>query len=108
MAQLAVDIFCYRIKKYIGAYLGVLGNIDGIVFTAGIGENQPIVREKSLQGLENFGIIIDKEKNLKITGGKEGEISSSDSKIKVFVIPTNEELAIATDTYEFAKEQNKS
>jgi len=103
MALLAVEIFCYRIKKYIGAYYAVLGKIDGIVFTAGIGENQPIVREKSLQNLENLGIIIDKEKNSKITGGKEGEISSSDSEIKVFVIPTNEELAIASDTYEFAK-----
>ncbi len=102
MASLAIDIFCYRVKKYIGAYMVVLGRIDGIVFTAGIGENQPVVREKSLEGLEEYGVIIDKEKN-KTCYGKEMEISSPDSKIKVFVIPTNEELAIAIDTYEFAK-----
>ncbi|MGC9065724.1 MAG: acetate kinase, partial [Candidatus Ratteibacteria bacterium] len=57
MAQLAIEIFSYRVKKYIGAYLAVLGNVDGIVFTAGIGENQPVVREKSLDGLENYGIV---------------------------------------------------
>ncbi|HOL50168.1 MAG TPA: hypothetical protein PLW07_06270 [bacterium] len=89
-----------------GAYLAVLGNVDGIVFTAGIGENQPIVREKSLEGLEQYGIVVDKQKNHNIRG-KESEISTPDSKIKVFVIPTNEELAIAIDTYEFAKKQFK-
>jgi len=104
MALLAIDIFCYRVKKYIGAYLAVLGNVDGIVFTAGIGENRPVVREKSLEGLEQYGIVIDREKN-RIIRGEESEISTPDSKIKVFVIPTNEELAIAIDTYEFAKKQ---
>lgn len=102
MASLAIDMFCYRVKKYIGTYLVLLGRVDGIIFTAGIGENQPIVRKKSLEGLEELGIIIDKEKN-KLAIGIEQEISTSDSKIKVFVIPTNEELAIAADTYEFAK-----
>ncbi len=106
MASLAIDIFCYRVKKYIGAYLAILEKVDGIVFTAGIGENQPIVREKSLSGLEKFGIIIDIEKN-KSARGKEQEVSTTDSKIKIFVIPTNEELAIAVDTYGFAKESGK-
>ncbi|HOC02790.1 MAG TPA: acetate kinase, partial [bacterium] len=106
MASLAIDIFCYRVRKYIGAYLAILEKVDGIVFTAGIGENQPIVREKSLSGLEKFGIIIDIEKN-KSARGKEQEVSTTDSKIKIFVIPTNEELAIAVDTYGFAKESGK-
>lgn len=106
MAELAIEIFCYRVKKYIGAYLAVLSRTDGIVFTAGIGENQPVVREKSLQGLEELGIIIDREKNKNCTA-TEQEISSPESKIKVFVIPTNEELAIASDTYEFAKKQGR-
>ncbi len=106
MASLAIDIFSYRIKKYIGAYLAVIGRTDGIVFTAGIGENQPIVREKSLEGLEEHGIIIDSEKN-KSVFGEEQEISTRDSKIRVFVIPTNEELAIAADTYDFAKKSGK-
>jgi len=99
--KLAVDIFCYRIKKYIGSYMAVLGKVDAISFTAGIGENVAYVREKSLENLENFGIEIDKEKNKKVVGRKEGEISKNGSKIKVFVIPTNEELRIAFDTYQF-------
>ncbi|MCX7706168.1 MAG: acetate kinase [bacterium] len=105
MSQLAIEIFCYRIKKYIGAYLAILGKVDGIVFTAGIGENQPIVREKSLDGMQEFGIFLDKKKNENCKA-IEQEISSPESKIKVFVIPTNEELAIAVDTYDFAKQKS--
>ena len=101
--KLAIDIFCYRIKKYVGSYMAILGKVDAISFTAGIGENVPYVREKSLENLENFGIEIDKEKNEKMVGRKEGEISKDGSKIKVFVIPTNEELRIAFDTYQFVK-----
>ena len=97
--KLAIDMFCYRLKKYIGSYMAVLGNVDAITFTGGIGENVPLVREKSLNNMEIFGIKIDKEKNQKIVG-KEGEISSEDSKVKIFVIPTNEELRIAFDTYQ--------
>jgi acetate kinase len=96
---LSIDMFCYRLKKYIGSYMAVLGNVDAITFTGGIGENVPLVREKSLSNMEMFGIKIDIEKNKEITG-KEGEISSEDSKVKVFVIPTNEELRIAFDTYQ--------
>jgi len=96
---LSIDMFCYRLKKYIGSYMAVLGNVDAITFTGGIGENVPLVREKSLSNMEMFGIKIDIEKNKEITG-KEGEISSENSKVKVFVIPTNEELRIAFDTYQ--------
>ncbi len=96
---LAIDMFCYRLKKYIGSYMAVLGNVDAITFTGGIGENVPLVREKSLINMEIFGIEIDKEKNQKTTG-IEGEISSERSKVKIFVIPTNEELRIAFDTYQ--------
>lgn len=98
--SLAIEIFCYRLKKYIGAYMAVLGKVDGIIFTAGIGENVPYVREKCLENMEEFGIEIDPERNKK-TIGKEGKISKNKSKIDVYVIPTNEELAIASDTYQF-------
>ncbi|MCM8767305.1 MAG: acetate kinase [Candidatus Omnitrophica bacterium] len=96
---LAIDMFCYRLKKYIGSYMAALGKVDSIIFTGGIGENVPLVREKSLDNLELFGIILDLEKNKEIVG-KEGEISKDSSKVKVFVIPTNEELRIAFDTYQ--------
>lgn len=105
--KLAVDIFCYRLKKYIGSYMAVLGRVDAISFTAGIGENVPYVREKSLENLENFGIEIDEEKNKIMVGRKEGEISKDSSKIKVFVIPTNEELRIAYDTYQFLNKEDE-
>lgn len=96
-AKLASDIFIYRLKKYIGSYLAILGRVDGIIFTAGIGENDEMVREKSLADMENFGIIVDKNKNKELNR-KEGEISTPESKVKVYIIPTNEELAIARDT----------
>ena len=82
--------------------MAVLRRVDAVVFTAGIGENVPYVREKTLENMENFGIIIDKNKNYE-TVSKEGEISSSDSLVKVFVIPTDEELRIAFDTYQLSK-----
>ncbi|MCM8761886.1 MAG: acetate kinase [Candidatus Omnitrophica bacterium] len=96
---LAIDIYSYRIKKYIGAYMAVLGRVDAIIFTGGAGEKTPQVRERALSGLENFGIVLDNEKNYK-NFAKEEEISRPDSKVKVFVIPTNEELRIAFDTYQ--------
>lgn len=92
--KLAVDVQTYKIKKYIGSYMAVLGNIDAIVFTAGIGENDEIVRERSLAGLENLGIVID----VKINDQRAKEnlrISTDESAINVWVVPTNEELAIA-------------
>lgn len=93
----AIDVFCYRLKRYICAYVGILNGCDAIVFTAGIGENAPFIRKTALEDLEYLGIKIDTEKN-DATIGKKGEISAPDSKIKVFVIPTNEELIIARDT----------
>ncbi|MCL5674562.1 MAG: acetate kinase [Candidatus Omnitrophica bacterium] len=99
-AMLSLEVFCYRMKKYIGAYLAVLGKTDAVIFTAGIGENVPLVRKKSLENMENFGIILDEEKN-NATIPKEREISRNNSPVKVFVIPTDEELRIAYDTYQF-------
>ena len=95
-AKLAVDVFCYRIKKYIGAYAGVLGKVDGLIFTGGIGENAPLVRALSCDSLGFYGIEVDPVLN-EYTVRKEGEISPSSSRTKVYVIPTNEELLIARD-----------
>ncbi|CUU06313.1 acetate kinase [Candidatus Thermokryptus mobilis] len=97
-ARLAFDVFCYRIKKYIGAYSAVMGGVDAIVFTAGIGENSPDVRKKICEGLEFLGIKIDDEKNN--SPEREKIITTDDSLVKVLVIPTNEELVIALDTAE--------
>lgn len=97
-ARLALDMLIYRVKKYIGSYMAVLGRVDAIVFTGGIGENQEDLREEALEGLEEFGIKIDKEKNNNLPRGTVEEISTKDSKIKVFRIPTDEELLIARDT----------
>jgi acetate kinase len=100
-AQLAFDIFCYRIKKYIGAYAAVLGRLDAIVFTGGIGENATDAREQICSGLEQIGVEINHSVNEK-TNRKEGLISSNASRVKVYIIPTNEELAIAQDTFRLA------
>jgi len=100
-ARLALELFAYRVKKYIGAYLAVLGRVDAIVFTAGIGERDPRVRELSLAGMEPLGIAIDKEKNAQVIG-READISVPASRIRVFVIPTNEELRIAYDAWVLA------
>jgi acetate kinase len=96
-AKLALDMYCYRIKKYICSYMGVLNGADAIVFTAGVGENSPTVREKSCSDLQNFGIIIDTEANSS-AGSEEKVVSTDASKVKILVIPTNEELMIARET----------
>ena len=96
-AMLAIDVFCYRVKKYICAYVGALSGVDAIGFTAGIGENCALVLEKSCAGLEFMGNELDEERNRSING-KEGLISTDSSPVKVYVIPTNEELVIARDT----------
>jgi acetate kinase len=101
-AQLALDIFCYRVKRFIGDYLAVLNGADAVIFTAGIGENNPIVRAMVAKELDNLGIKIDEEKNA-AARGKEMDISVQGSKIKVLVIPTNEELAIARETLKITK-----
>lgn len=96
-ANLAIDIFCYRAKKYIGAFLAAMGGADAVVFTGGIGENSPAVRASTCKGLEWAGLSLDAEKNGK-TVGVEGVISRDDSRLAVYVIPTDEELLIARDT----------
>jgi acetate kinase len=96
-AQLAIDMVCYRIKKYIGAYYAVLGRLDALVFTAGIGEKSPVIRAGACQGLEHLGIAIDPEKNDQ-KSKKAFEIQKRGNAVKVLVIPTNEELEIAEQT----------
>lgn len=98
-AQTALDVFAYRVKKYIGAYLAVLGRVDGIVFTAGIGENCAPLRAAICEGLEALGIVLDKERN-EAAVGTEAVISAEGSPAAVLVIPTNEALEIAIETYE--------
>ena len=97
-AKLAIDIFCYRIKKYIGAYAAVVGRLDAVVFTGGIGENAASVRANICSGLGQIGIEVSIDKN-KTVKGQECDISADNSQVKVFVIPTNEEAAIANDTF---------
>lgn len=97
-AKLAIEIEAYRIKKYIGAYIAALGRVDAIVFTAGVGEMSPIIREKALENMELFGIELDKRKNnISKTRNAETEISTPNSRIKVFVIPTDEERVFVED-----------
>ena len=94
-ARLAFEMLCHGIKKYIGAYYAVLGRLDAVAYTAGIGENDPEVRRKSLEGLEHMGIIVDQERNAGLRG-KSAKISTDDSAVEVWVVPTDEELEIAT------------
>lgn len=96
-AQLAIDIFTYRVRKYLAAYCGVLGKVDGLIFTGGIGENAPSIRAASCKRLGLFGIEIDPAANAQVCG-TEGVISPTSSRVRVCVIPTNEELLIARDS----------
>jgi len=95
--RLAVEVFCYRVKKYIGSYLACMGGADGVVFTGGIGENSAAVRAQICEGLEWFGLKLDKNRNEQAIA-KEERITTDDSKLHAFVIPTDEELLIARDT----------
>ena len=95
-AQLALDKFAYEVRKYIGSYAAAMGGVDIITFTAGVGENGPDMRENICEGLGFLGVHVDHEKNQ--VRGKETDISAADSTVKVYVIPTNEELMIARDT----------
>ena len=105
-AQLALDIFCYRLKRYIGAYATVMEGVDAVVFTAGIGENDPIIRELSTQGLEFLGLHLDRERNTDPSlRGQPADIATDDSPGRILVIPTNEELLIARDTAEIVGER---
>ena len=98
-ARLAIDIFCYRARKYIGAYLAVLGGSDAIVFAGGIGENAPEIRAEVCRGLQWAGVELDEEANARTVGGAEGRITTDASRLAVWVIPTDEELLIARDTF---------
>jgi len=102
MAKITIDIWAYRIRKYIGAYAAAMGGLDAIVFTAGIGENDAGARALILEGLEFMGVKLDPEVN-DATRAVECQISTADSKVRVWVIPTNEEIAIARDTLELIK-----
>lgn len=97
-ARLAIDMFAYRVKKYIGAYAAALGGLDCVVFTGGIGEHTEIVREKVMQGMEYLGIDFDFDKNNNVERGAVTELNKPSSKVKVYIIPTNEELVIARET----------
>ncbi len=97
-ARLAIDLFCYRIRKYIGSYLAAMNGADAIIFSGGIGENSPEVRAQICHGLEWLGIEVDLTKNGQMAGGKEGRIDRDGSRVELWVIPTDEELLIARDT----------
>jgi len=103
-ARLAIEIFCLRVKHYIGAYLAQLNGCDAIVFTGGIGENSAEIRRRCCSDLDFLGVRLDEAKNAAITGGAEGEIGADGARLKVYVIPTNEELLIARDTVRCVKD----
>ncbi len=104
-AQLALDMFGYQVRKYIGSYAAAMGGLDAIVFTAGLGENSSIAREVIVRGLDFLGVELDLEKNN--VRGKEAIVSTDNSRVKDMVIPTNEELMIARDTRELILDQKK-
>ena len=101
--RLALNMHAYRVKKYIGAFYAALGTVDAIAFTAGVGENGIEYREAVLKGLEGMGIVLDTDKNNNFKRGEVSIISADDSKVKVYVIPTDEELMIAKDTVALCK-----
>lgn len=99
VADLAIEVFCYRIRKYIGAYIAVLGGLDALVFTAGIGENSPLVRGRVCLGMEHLGIVLDPPRNdARPAGGETLAVQADGSPVAVLVVPTNEELEIAEQT----------
>ena len=98
-ARLAIDIFCYRVRKYIGAYLATLGGADAVVFAGGIGENAPEIRAQICTELGWAGVQLDDAANTRLVGGLEGRITTDASRLAVWVIPTDEELLIARDTF---------
>jgi acetate kinase len=99
-AKRALDVYSYRVRKYIGAYAAAMGGLDAIVFTAGIGENDCPARARIVEGLEFLGVKLEPSKNLR---GICGDISTPDSTVRILVVPTNEELAIARDTREIVE-----
>jgi acetate kinase len=98
-ARLAIDLFCYRVRKYVGSYLAALGGADAICFAGGVGENAAEIRARVCEGMEWAGIRVDPAANAELVGGREGRISPGGAGPEVWVIPTDEELLIARDTY---------
>ena len=101
-AHLAIELFCYRLRKYIGSYLAALGGADVLVFAGGIGENSPAIRARTLHGLDALGIALDPARNA-AGSGTEAEISPAGARPRVYVVPTNEELLIARDTFRIVR-----
>ncbi len=106
--QQAIDVFCYKIKQFIGSYIATMNGCDAIIMTAGIGENAALVREKSLEHLDFLGVKLDKERNNNVNPGEITRISTDDSKVEVLIIPTNEELVIAIDAAKIAQAAGQS
>ncbi len=98
-AKLAIEMFCWRARKYIGAYLAAMGGADAVLFAGGIGENAPEIRSRICDGLQWAGLMVDADANAALTGGAEGRFSTDDSRLQAWVVPTDEELLIARDTY---------
>jgi len=105
-SRLAIDIFCHKVKHYIGAYFAELGGADAVVFSGGIGERSPQIRERICDGLQALGLVLDLARNSSVTDGQRGEITIDGAKLKAFVIPTNEELLIARDTFRALQPSN--
>jgi len=99
-AELALQIYCHRLKKYLGAYFAILGRVDAVVFTAGVGENSPEIRRSACDGLDLIGIRLDEERNLAVRRGQASDVSANGSPVRVFVIPTDEEAEIARRSLE--------
>jgi len=97
-ARLAIDLFVARVRKYVGAYLAEMNGAEAIVFTGGIGENSAEIRERICANLDSLGILLDPAKNAQAVDGREGDVAAADSRVRLWVIPTNEELLIARDT----------
>lgn len=106
--QLALDMVAYSARKHIGSYLAVLNGADAVVFTGGVGENGAETREDIISEMENLGVVLDKEKNKNFKRGQVQLISADNSKVKIYIVPTNEELMMARDTQEIAKNLKKS
>jgi acetate kinase len=105
-ARLAIDLFCYRVRKYLGAYLAAMNGADAIVFAGGIGENSAEVRQRICSGLDWLGAAPDPERNTALTGGAEGRFDREGSRLQLWVIPTDEELLIARDTWRVVSRAN--
>ena len=98
-ARLAIDVFCHRARKYVGAYLATMNGADALLFSGGIGENSPEIRARICADLSWLGIAVDAARNTALTDGKEGRFDADGSRVELWVVPTDEELLIARDTW---------